>query len=303
MGAGIMKYFADDIIIKKDNHRVMTREELQIPGVHMMGFRRFKEIDDRLDDHFHRTMEIVVVLKGMQRYVVGGETYVLQPYDALVTYPYECHGNGERLQTAGEIIWFQIDLSDSRNFLGVLPPYSEELYCSFTKGCWRKMQIIQDDICLLKSAFERLAAGGTVGHILGQSIFLQFLVKNFCQAELDRNKGRYSKDMESVMQYIQMHLNGDLSLEKLAGLCGLSVSRLKGKFKEQTGLTPHAYIIALKIERAKIYLKNTDIGITEVAYQLNFSSGSHFSMLFKKYVGCTPREYRGEELLCRRGAV
>lgn len=62
--------------------------------------------------------------------------------------------------------------------------------------------------------------------------------------------------------------------------------------KEQLGITPHSYILALKIDSAKIYLKSTRKSITEVAYLLNFSSSNHFASVFKKYTGYTPTYFR-----------
>ena len=75
----------------------------------------------------------------------------------------------------------------------------------------------------------------------------------------------------------------------------LSTVITREAFKEQMGITPHAYITNLKIDTAKILLKNPENSVTDVAMQLNFSSGNHFSAVFKRYTGRTPSQYRCRE--------
>ena len=105
-------------------------------------------------------------------------------------------------------------------------------------------------------------------------------------------KDLYSADIQEAINYIHIHLMEDLSIDMLAENCGLSSSRFKTKFKEELGITPHSYIISLKIDTAKILLKDPKNTVTDVAYQLNFSSSNHFSSVFRKYTGCTPTYFR-----------
>lgn len=291
-----MLYFPDDSSIEREDYKVLIRKELNIPALHMIGHRKFKEVGDKLDDHFHKYMEIVVVLKGIQRYVVEGESYVLHANDIFVTYPYECHGNGELLQTIGEIIWFQIDVSDTQKFLGLSYPYNEFLFRQLSNEHWRIKRADKEDISLLLHAFQMFETKKEANQILGYSYFLQFIVKNFCSLDTKQEEENYSPDIQKALQYIRRNLMEEIKVEGIADYCGLSLSRFKTKFKEQTGITPHAYIMTLRIESSKNYLRNKELSIVEIAYLFRFSSSNHFSTVFKKYVGCTPTEYREEKL-------
>lgn len=287
-----MIHLPDDIPIWTDHYKLLTREQLNIPALHMMGHACFQEVGEKLDDHFHCNMEFVVVLSGMQQYVVDGERYMLYGNDIFMTYPYERHGNGEVLQDVCEFIWFQFDLSSAHNFLGLLPPYSEYMFRQMLNYRQRIKKASKGDVAVLMKSFELLGSREISKQILGYSYFLQFVVGNICTSDIEMKKDVYSLDIQESLSYIHAHLLEDTSIEAIADYCGLSPSRFKAKFKEQLGITPHGYILALKIDSAKIFLKSTQKSITEVAYLLNFSSSNHFSSVFKKYTGYTPTYFR-----------
>ncbi|SFD13800.1 helix-turn-helix domain-containing protein [Spirosoma endophyticum] len=67
---------------------------------------------------------------------------------------------------------------------------------------------------------------------------------------------------------------------------------LANLFSEATGLTIEHYIIAHKIERAKELLLYDEINLTQIAYQLNYSSVAHLSSQFKKVTGLTPSFFK-----------
>lgn len=58
------------------------------------------------------------------------------------------------------------------------------------------------------------------------------------------------------------------------------------------GITPREYINSLKVEYAKNMLLDENYNITDVAFDLNFSSSNYFSSVFKQFTGFTPSQYR-----------
>ena len=63
-------------------------------------------------------------------------------------------------------------------------------------------------------------------------------------------------------------------------------------FREATGVAPHRYVLELRVNRAKTLLRQSDLPITEVAERVGCSSHSHFSVLFHRVAGLTPRQFR-----------
>lgn len=287
-----MNHVADDIPIWRENYKLMTKEQLNIPGLHMMGHAHFQEVAEKLDAHFHRNLEFVVIVKGRQRYVVGNKTYMLYGNEMFTTYPYENHGNEGFNQDVCEFIWFQIDLSDVQDFLGLSFSKGKYLYDQFLKYHTRTKKINTVDIALLQKAFDLLSSKEVSRQNFGHILFLEFIMKNICVLENKSQKEEYSEDIDIAISYIHENLFADLNIALIAEKCGLSVSRFKTKFKEQMGTTPHSYINELKIDSAKIYLKDENLSITDISYILNFSSSNHFAAVFKKYTGCTPTQFR-----------
>lgn len=79
--------------------------------------------------------------------------------------------------------------------------------------------------------------------------------------------------------------------ETLEGL-GLSYDHQARVFREAYGVTPLNYVNALRVERAKVLLRDTDLRVKQVALALGFRDVPYFDRLFRQYAGCTPTDYR-----------
>jgi AraC family transcriptional regulator len=79
----------------------------------------------------------------------------------------------------------------------------------------------------------------------------------------------------------------------MAAVAHLSPYHFARQFKAATGLPPHQYVLARRIERAQQLLRDgDDLSLSEVAAGAGFSDQSHFSRHFKRVVGTTPRQFR-----------
>ena len=107
-----------------------------------------------------------------------------------------------------------------------------------------------------------------------------------------RTNPKYSPQVQKCVDYIEMHLKNRIRAADLAGLAGYGEYYITHKFREETGLSVNDYIKFAKVERAKVLLQSTDMGVQEIADTLGFSSRSHFSQSFKQVAGCSPMEYR-----------
>lgn len=103
-----------------------------------------------------------------------------------------------------------------------------------------------------------------------------------------------SKLVIDIANYIQHHMSEPITAEKIAEEMFLNRSHLSRKFKEETGETLTDFILKEKTEEAKRLLRYSDKSLTAIGSYLGFSSASHFSRVFKTYVGTTPSEYRGK---------
>jgi AraC family transcriptional regulator len=92
--------------------------------------------------------------------------------------------------------------------------------------------------------------------------------------------------------YIKAHLAQELSLAQLAAVGETSPAHFARLFKHATGLAPHQYVIACRMEQAKRLLAETDLPLSEIALEVGCTDHSHFSALFRVHVAMTPTAYR-----------
>ena len=95
-----------------------------------------------------------------------------------------------------------------------------------------------------------------------------------------------------VVDYIQKHYKGEITLDSLASAVHLSPSYLSKMFKKQTGENISLYIQNTRIEKAKWLLTSTSKKVYEVAEDVGFSDPVYFSRIFKKTVGMKPKDYK-----------
>jgi len=95
-----------------------------------------------------------------------------------------------------------------------------------------------------------------------------------------------------VANYVQRHLSEPITAEEIARQLFLSRPYLSARFREEAGVTLTDFVLHEKTEEAKRLLRYSDKPLLSIGAYLGFSSQSHFSRAFKKYAGCSPREYR-----------
>lgn len=100
-----------------------------------------------------------------------------------------------------------------------------------------------------------------------------------------------SYDVECIYyakEYLLEHIGDPPSLTQLSRICGLNEYKLKKGFKEIFGNTVFGFLSDKKLEKARIDLLNKDKFVSEIAYELGYSSPQHFSQAFKKKFGVSP---------------
>jgi len=98
--------------------------------------------------------------------------------------------------------------------------------------------------------------------------------------------------LRRVRDFIETHLEENISIQVLAGIAGLSMYHFARAFKQSEGMTPHEYLIQCRVQRAKDLLAETDLPLSEVALASGFSDQSHCARRFREHVGVTPSSYR-----------
>lgn len=98
--------------------------------------------------------------------------------------------------------------------------------------------------------------------------------------------------LRRTLAYIKAHLAQELSLGTLAAVEKTSPAHFARLFKSATGLAPHQYVISCRIKEAKRLLGETEEALIEIGLRVGCADQSHFTALFHKHVGLTPKAYR-----------
>lgn len=98
--------------------------------------------------------------------------------------------------------------------------------------------------------------------------------------------------IKKVTAYLTDNFSKDISLDEMAELAGFSPYYFLRRFKRETGLTPHQFLISARMSAAKYNLSNTNMTVSEIAYACGFEDESAFCYSFRKREGITPKEFR-----------
>jgi len=151
----------------------------------------------------------------------------------------------------------------------------------------------------VEALFHQCYASFWGGFMLPRLVYGSKLVHHML-AELIYNNPAFSPSLrtsrfhslEPTFAYLVHNLHATLTLAGMAAHAGLSESQFSHLFKQQTGHSPLAYFIHLKMQHACSLLAMTDLSIKEIAQEVGYEDVYYFSRLFKKTVGSAPRTFR-----------
>jgi AraC family transcriptional regulator len=144
-----------------------------------------------------------------------------------------------------------------------------------------------------------LTTGGVGGPLAAESLANVLAVDLLRHVLAEHRPGRGQDGalprgrLRAVIEYVEAYLDTSPTLEQMAAVARLSPYHFARQFKAATGLPPHQYVIARRVERAKQLLQGVGgLSLAEVANRVGFSDQSHFAHHFKRLVGVTPRQFR-----------
>lgn len=134
-----------------------------------------------------------------------------------------------------------------------------------------------------RPALQQILAGATA-YLLG-------LIYSARQAQPAATK-RNTNAIELAITRMHNEYGRDLDLQLLARELGVSYSWFRGTFAAHTGLSPHQYLLELRLVRARNLLEETEFSVKEIAAQTGFEDEHYFSRLFRQRLRVTPSLWR-----------
>ncbi|MFO7936495.1 MAG: helix-turn-helix domain-containing protein, partial [Kiritimatiellia bacterium] len=263
-------------------------------SVPVLGYSHYSSVRPVVERHTHPgCVEISLCVRGSLTFECEDQEYTLMPSEMLVVQPSTHH----RLITnpKGMILyWLFFRLELDKDTLLKLPKAESVLLrrklTSVPLQVFSTSPQMQNSFNHLFSVYDETKSGSFRTLIMRTSVLALLLAT----IESSRNvEGRPKYDgMLEAIERIKINPEIDYNLDELARDVSLSRSLFNTRFKQLTGFPPYAFILSCKMQKAKQLLSRDDISVTDVAYELGFSSSQHFAMHFKREFGMTPSEWK-----------
>jgi len=130
------------------------------------------------------------------------------------------------------------------------------------------------------------------GDLLVTAIAVELTRRRLDGRQPQARGGLSRRQTRLAVDFLESHLTEEVTLQALAEMVGLSPWHFARAFKRTTGLPPHRWLTARRIERAKTLLADHALSITDVALACGFGGSSQFTRGFKHATGMTPSAFR-----------
>ncbi len=255
-------------------------------------------VDEELDYHYHEFDKLVLFLGGSAGYIIEGRAYTLEPWDILLVGRHQIH----RPVIDPAEPYERAVLYISRGFLTAADPGGDDLAACFQLAERRHAALLRPDAGqrgelgrLLSRLEGALGDGGFAGGLLARTIFLQLVIAVNRMAlagggAAEGDAARFDPKIADTLDYINGHLDADLSVDALAGRVYVSKYHFMRRFKALTGCTVHSYVRQKRLLAAAELLRR-GTAAQDAGLACGFQDYSAFQRAFRKEFGATPREY------------
>lgn len=310
MGGG--SFMIKDLIQASDKN--VLRALGSVPVV-IKGLQRFMEGGEKvLRPSQHNAHELTYVRAGRMKYLIQGKEFTLKEGDLFVMKPNVEHsyqvvegpldlvvvyfalsrlggterpgGNGESVSSASidQFMEFSGASEDERSA-------QEPGFILAGKGRARIARLAER---VVQESCEEAYAKELMMQALALELVVELArsIKATWEETLRVKQGKARELVLIARDYIEEHYAEDISVADAAGYVFLSQGYFARAFRDEMNMSPMAYLIHIRVEKACALLQRADLKVSAIASRVGFSSPQRFNAAFRKQMGMTPMEYR-----------
>ena len=236
-------------------------------------------------------VEFLLLRSGCKQIQVEDRLYEMQGGDLLVVFPGERHGAEDFVQNRTSLAYLLMAVPTEIPRFCMLEEEERSALWEQLKLLKGRMLKVSPSVCrTMDRLFDHVNTGLPLERARIRTGLMRFLFQILEEAgEEDKS---LPADIAAVIRYIREAREEMPDIAKMAALVNLSESRFKQKFKQATGIPPAEFTVRENIRESQTLLKDPARTVTSIAMELGFSSSQHFSVLFRKYTGLSPIQYR-----------
>lgn len=242
--------------------------------------------DFKASYHSHSNLEILLITKGKGKILTTNKTIPIKEKDIVIINSNSNHceiSSSECEFLAIGVNHFNAFLDDSFKKKIIYFPVKDEEYEKIKKLyniIFLESQI-KDGENIISSCFENI---------------ITLITRNSNTFFNSTTSEVYTSLISNALNIIDNYFYSNLSINDLASRLSVSPSLLCHQFKKETGKTIIEYKLTCQIQEACNLLKITDMSILDISSAIGINNSAYFSKVFKKIMGCTPKEYRNFKL-------
>jgi AraC-like DNA-binding protein len=238
--------------------------------------------------HFHDYFAIGVIEDGVQTFSCNTAQYINPAGGIFIIQPGEAHDGQSATESSFTYSAFYPQVDDLQRIADEMGTKSAALP-AFNQA------VIQDKALAKRLLKLHQLLRQDKPHLEHESAFIETFADLVYRHAVERPNlevvRRESQTVARLRNYIEAHYADDIRLDDLANYAHWSPFYLLRVFHQEVGLPPHAYLESVRIRAAQRHLER-DMPMVDIAYEIGFSSQSHFSNAFKRFIGVTPGRYR-----------
>ncbi|HEY0649457.1 AraC family transcriptional regulator [Phenylobacterium sp.] len=146
---------------------------------------------------------------------------------------------------------------------------------------------------IVRALVAEIAAPAPAGRIYADSLATALttrLLQSFAIVGAAGRQTLSKPQIRRIVDYVETNLDGELSLEALADVAGMSIPHLTTLFRRTMGQSVHAYVMERRVQRARALLLDRRLSIAQVALETGFAHQSHLARWMRRLLGVTPSE-------------
>ena len=242
--------------------------------------------------HYHREIELISITEGSAEFYINSKCFCVKKGDILIIPPYALHRGHttENVVSSYDCICFDLQLLCDEGLKSGLESQALSITSSIS-GSSPYSEQLQSYIQRALLACQRNEAGWELEAVGNLSLLFGFLKKNHF---LTQNFETHNETefVEKTMSYLLKNISTPISSRDAAKELYMNHSYFCRLFKKTFGAPFEKYVLIYRLEKARLYLADTTLPVTEIAFRLGFQSCSYFCKSFKERFHTTPLSYR-----------